>query len=81
MWSKLSLNGHRVVIFSLKMWGVPVPPESPPMKRGGGKVIRYDSVYVSEVADNQNGYLRRILIFDIILIFFRYLLFFINLFF
>ncbi|MFA4646548.1 transposase [Pyrococcus kukulkanii] len=28
---------------ALKMWGVPVPPESPPMKTGGGKVIRYDS--------------------------------------
>ena len=28
---------------ALKMWGVSVPPESPPMKMGGGKVIRYDS--------------------------------------
>ena len=28
---------------ALKMWGVSVPPESPPMKLGGGKVIRYDS--------------------------------------
>ena len=28
---------------ALKMWGVSVPPESPPMKAGGGKVIRYDS--------------------------------------
>lgn len=26
---------------ALKMWGVSVPPESPPMKTGGGKVIRY----------------------------------------
>jgi len=26
----------------LKMWGVPLPPESPPMKMGGGKVIHYD---------------------------------------
>ncbi|ACS91088.1 MAG TPA: IS200/IS605 family element transposase accessory protein TnpB [Thermococcaceae archaeon] len=28
---------------ALKMWGVTVPLESPPMKTGGGKVIRYDS--------------------------------------
>ncbi|WP_456394434.1 RNA-guided endonuclease InsQ/TnpB family protein [Thermococcus sp.] len=27
---------------ALKMWGVTVPPESPPMKMRGGKVIRYD---------------------------------------
>ena len=27
-----------------RMWGVTVPPESPPMKMGGGKVIRYDSL-------------------------------------
>ena len=26
---------------ALKMWGASVPPESPPMKMGGGKVIRY----------------------------------------
>jgi len=28
---------------ALKMWGVPVPPESHPMKPRGWKVIRYDS--------------------------------------
>jgi putative transposase len=27
---------------ALKMWGVPVPPESPPMKTGGGKPTRYE---------------------------------------
>jgi len=24
-----------------KMWGAPVPPESPPMKIGGGNALRY----------------------------------------
>lgn len=32
----------------LKMWGVSVPPESPPVKMGGGKVIRYESIVRSE---------------------------------
>ncbi|MPW40078.1 transposase, partial [Thermococcus sp. 101 C5] len=27
---------------ALKMWGVSVPPESPPMKTGGGKPTRYE---------------------------------------
>ncbi|AJC72757.1 hypothetical protein X802_06930 [Thermococcus guaymasensis DSM 11113] len=27
----------------LKMWGVSVPPESPPMKTGGGKASRIDA--------------------------------------
>ncbi|MHA1332476.1 MAG: RNA-guided endonuclease InsQ/TnpB family protein [Candidatus Odinarchaeia archaeon] len=27
---------------ALKMWGVTVPPESPPMKAGGGKVVCHD---------------------------------------
>ncbi len=33
---------------ALKMWGVSVPPESPPMKMGGGKVARYDSFACSK---------------------------------
>ncbi|NJE09401.1 RNA-guided endonuclease TnpB family protein [Thermococcus sp. MAR1] len=47
--SKCGFEADRDVVGSwnirlraLKMWGVSVPPESPPMKTGGGKVIRYD---------------------------------------
>ncbi|QDA32005.1 IS200/IS605 family element transposase accessory protein TnpB [Thermococcus indicus] len=47
--SKCGFEADRDVIGSwnirlraLKMWGVPVPPESPTMKMGVGKVIRYD---------------------------------------
>lgn len=39
-----------------KMWGVPVPPESPTMKMGVGKVIRYDGLACPKVAGNQNGF-------------------------
>ncbi|WP_148882044.1 RNA-guided endonuclease InsQ/TnpB family protein [Thermococcus aciditolerans] len=47
--SKCGFEADRDVVGSwnirlraLKMWGVPVPPESPTMKTGVGKVIRYD---------------------------------------
>ena len=35
--------------------GSPVPPESPPMKPGGGNVSRYNITKVTKVAENQNG--------------------------
>jgi len=37
------VGSWNISLRALKMWGVTVPPESPPMKTGGGKVIRYDS--------------------------------------
>ncbi|MCD6559412.1 MAG: transposase, partial [Palaeococcus sp.] len=47
--SKCGFEADRDVVGSwnirsraLKMWGVPVSPESPPMKTGGGKPIRYE---------------------------------------
>jgi len=37
------VGSWNVRLRALKMWGVSVPPESPTMKMGGWKVIRYDS--------------------------------------
>jgi len=40
MWGKVKPEWR--LLKALKMWGVPVPPESPPMKTGGGKPTRYE---------------------------------------
>jgi len=36
------IGSWNIRLRALKMWGVTVPPESPPMKTGGGKVSRND---------------------------------------
>ncbi len=36
------VGSWNISLRALKMWGVSVPPESPPMKMGGGKVSRND---------------------------------------
>ncbi|NJE61231.1 zinc ribbon domain-containing protein, partial [Thermococcus sp. 21S7] len=36
------VGSWNVRLRALKMWGVTVPPESPTMKTGVGKVVRYD---------------------------------------
>jgi len=40
---------------ALKMWGVPVPPESPPMKMGGGIPIRYEINTLHTINGRANG--------------------------
>jgi putative transposase len=36
------VGSWNISLRALKMWGVSVPPESPPMKTGGGKPTRYE---------------------------------------
>ncbi|WP_456398660.1 RNA-guided endonuclease InsQ/TnpB family protein, partial [Palaeococcus sp. (in: euryarchaeotes)] len=36
------VGSWNICLKALKMWGVSVPPESPPMKTGGGKPTRYE---------------------------------------
>jgi len=37
------------------MWGVPVPPESPPMKPETGRLSATHAPKVMKIAENQNG--------------------------
>ncbi|NJE62010.1 zinc ribbon domain-containing protein, partial [Thermococcus sp. 21S7] len=37
------VGSWNVRLRALKMWGVTVPPESPTMKKGVGKVVRNDA--------------------------------------
>jgi len=46
---------ERAELKALKMWGVSVPPESPPMKPEEGRFSATNVSKVIKVAENQNG--------------------------
>ncbi|AAL81139.1 transposase [Pyrococcus furiosus DSM 3638] len=50
------VGSWNVRLKALKMWGVTVPPESHPMKKGGWKVSRID---ITQITADQNGYFMR----------------------
>jgi len=51
------VGSWNISLRALKMWGVPVSPESPPMKRGGGKPTHYKLTLSTQLMGRQNGLL------------------------